>query len=218
MNRIYAVLAIILLALIGCNPTQTNIEDRNAVLGERPRGSNYQEALQISQTEDWKDIPSKIVNVYIINPVTGGLLLPVIQCMGVPNSSTESLEPNNGMPTGNGSSYWRVPIDGIDILTQELAGRDGTYGDPVHFRSCMDVSGNYHDWTAYGMNVIVTSASYTFPDATVQRDFEAEARLLQAEQIIERGGCVNVETLQEIECIATPTPVPTVEPTPTIGG
>ena len=32
--------------------------------------------------------------------------------------------------------------------------------------------------------------------------FEAEARLLVAEQVIENGGCVNPETLEQIECEA----------------
>lgn len=193
-------LVVLLLTFItGCTPQKT-IEERNNVIGIRSATSNFQEAAQISETEDWKDIPNKIVNVYIINPVTGGLLISPIQCQGVPNSSTESLEPNNGNPWSATQSAWRVPVDGLDVATTELAGRDGTFGDPVHFRSCMGVDGNYYDWPAYGALVIVTSASYTFDDATVKRDFEAEARLLKAEEIIKRGGCIHPETLEEIPC------------------
>lgn len=195
-------LLVTLLSLImaGC-ATQETIDKRNEVLGERSADSNFFEAQQINDIEDWKDDPSKIVNVYIINPVTGGLLIPTIQCKGVPASSTESLEPNVGSPSG-ASTSWRVPVDGRDIYTQELAGRDGSFGDPVHFRQCMSVDGNYHDWPVYGVLVLVSSSSYTFPDSTVKRDFEAEARLLKAEEIIRKGGCVNVETLEEIACVA----------------
>lgn len=132
--------------------------------------------------------------------MTGGLLVPPIQCIGVPASSTESLEPNVGRPYRNWSGYWQVPVDGIDIATEELAGRDGTFGDPVHARQCMTVDGHYVDIPAYGLPYLVTSQAYSFPDATVQRDFETEARLLIAEEILNRGGCINPETLIEIEC------------------
>lgn len=129
-------------------------------------------------------------------------MIPPVQCKGVPASSTESLEPNEGHPIGSGAASWRIQLDGQDVGTVEMAGRDGTFGDPVHFRQCMTVEGNYIDWPVYGVLVLVTSQSYTFPPATVQRDFETEARLLVAEEILKRGGCINAETLLEIPCEA----------------
>jgi hypothetical protein len=66
----------------------------------------------------------------------------------------------------------------------------------------MTVEGNYIDWPVYGVLVLVTSQSYTFPPATVQRDFETEARLLVAEEVLKRGGCINAETLLEVPCEA----------------
>lgn len=199
-RTMFFVLVVVAMLFGACRQPQKTIEERNNVIGIRSASSNFQEAAQISKTEDWKDIPNKIVNVYIINPVTGGLLISPIQCMGVPNSSTESLEPNEGGPWSGVQTTWRVPVDGVDVSTTEMAGRDGTFGDPVHFRSCMGVDGNYYDWPAYGALVIVTSASFTFPEATVKRDFGAEARLLKAEEVIKRGGCINPETLEEIPC------------------
>lgn len=194
-------IAIVLVALVlgGCGPQQGTIEQRNEVLGIRSAASNFFEAQQIAAIEDWKDDTSKIVNVYVLNPVSGGLLIPPIQCMGVPASSTESLEPNVGGPHSSTWTQFVVPVDGTDIRTNELTGRDGTFGDPVPFRQCMSVDGQYHDWSPF-MHVLVSSASYSFPDATIKRDFEAEARLLKAEEVIRRGGCVDVETLEEIEC------------------
>jgi hypothetical protein len=195
----WLVIGLAMLVLAGCGVTQATIEERNQVIGVRSATSNFFEAQQINQIENWKDDPGKIVMVYIINPATGGLLVPPIQCVGVPASSTESLEPNQGA-TSYGMTYgFEVPVDGYNIFSHELAGRDGTFGDPVPFRQCMGIDGNYHDWSMF-MQVLVSSASYTFPEATVQRDFEAEARLLKAEEIIKRGGCVNYETLEEKEC------------------
>lgn len=189
-----------LLSLSACSSTSEVMQERNQVLGERDAASNFLEAQQITTAEDWKDQPGKIVNVYLLNPVTGGLLIDPIQCMGVPNSSTESLEPNSGY-SGNSLSYlWRVPVDGADIYTDEMPGKDGTFGDPVHFRYCMSVDGNYFDFPAYGLPYLVSSASFTFPDATVKRDFEAEARLMIAEEVLKRGGCVDPSTLDEIKC------------------
>lgn len=182
----------------GCAQQQQTLVERNNAISRTDK-SNYYEAQQISDIEAWKDNPGKIVNLYIINPVTGGLLVPAIQCKGVPASSTESLEPNEAVPWTNATS-WFIDLDGVDGGTTEMAGRDGTFGEPVAFRQCMTVDGNYIDFPGLGLPYLVSSASYTFADATVKRDFEAEARLLAAEQIIERGGCINVETLLEIPC------------------
>lgn len=205
MKNLWGVALLAALVLTSCSPrpTQETVAERNEVIGERSADSNFFEAQQIVAIEDWKDNPAKIVNVYVLNPVSGGLLIPPIQCMGVPASSTESLEPNSG-GSDYGASYsfmypFHVPVDGADIYTNELAGRDGTFGDPVAFRQCISVDGQYHDWSLF-MNVLVSSASYSFPDATIKRDFEAEAKLLKAEEIIKRGGCVDVETLEEMEC------------------
>lgn len=200
---------------------QQSVEDRNRVLGQEGNGgdSNYQEALQIQKVEKWKDQVGKVVNVYLINTYTGLLLAPPIQCQGVPNSSTESLEPNTGVPyTSSSLGGWKVPIDGVDVITQEMAGRDGTYGDPVPFRYCLDVAGAYHDWPAEPGTVFpyITSNSYTFEPSTIQPDFEAAARIAMMEAILGRGGCVNPETLLEVKCDATPTPAPTPDATPTV--
>ncbi len=201
-KRTFIVVLILLgMLLSACAATQKTIQERDEAIGQRPVDSNFQEAQQVAEVEDWKDVDGKIVNLYILNPVTGGLLIPPVQCKGVPNSSTESLEPNVGIPYGvTTGSAWRVPVDGVDVLTEEMAGKDGTYGEPVHFRYCISVDGNYYDFSAYGMTYLITSASYTFPEATVNRDYETEAKLLIAEEIIKRGGCINVETLTEIPC------------------
>lgn len=188
--------------LSGCAATSASLDARNKALGgdaESPNTSSFQEAKQVDAVEKWKDQPGKIVNVYLIDPVEGGLLVDPIQCIGVPNSSTESLEPNNGWSSS--SEYlWKVPVDGVDIFTTELPGKDGTFGDPVHFRYCLGVDGNYYDFPAYGLPYLVTSASFTFEPSTVKRDYETEARLMIAEEILKRGGCINPETLIEIDC------------------
>ena len=188
----------------GCSVTQGTIEKRGEVLGQRPADSNFLEARQIGDVEDWKDLKGKIVNVYLINPATGNLLVPPVQCMGVPNSSTESLEPNNGRTCGSESGcLWKVPVDGADIYTTELAGKDGSFGDPVHFRYCMTADKQYFDFPAYGLPYFTSSGYYVFPPSTIKRDYATEAKLLIAEQILKRGGCINIETLEEKACPAT---------------
>lgn len=200
MKNLWGITLAAALMLTGCGVTQATVEERNAVLGERSASSNFFEAQQINAIENWKDDPAKIVFVYVLNPATGGLLIPPVQCQGVPASSTESLEPNDGSSSSAMGYGFQVPVDGYDIYSFELAGRDGTFGDPVHFRQCMTVEGHYIDFPAYGLPYLVTSQSYTFPDPTIKRDYETEAKLLQAEKIIERGGCIDTETLEEIEC------------------
>ncbi len=195
----YLVISFVLILLTACGVQQEAVQERNEIIGTNNADGNYFEAQQISDIEKWKDNPDKIVNVYLINPVTGGLLVPPIQCQGVPASSTESLEPNVGIPRGT-AGYWVVPLDGVDVLTDEMAGRDGTFGEPVAFRQCLSIDGNYYDFPALGLPYLVSSASYTFPDATVSRDFETEIRLLQAEQLLKEGKCINPSTLQEIPC------------------
>lgn len=200
MKTLFVVLVLLMIVASACAPTSATMENRNAKLGIRSADSNFLEAQQIATVEDWKDTPGKIVNVYLINPVTGGLLVDPIQCFGVPNSSTESLEPNMGYSSSAGTYLWEVPVDGANIYTSEMPGKDGTFGDPVHFRYCISVDGNYFDFPAYGLPYLTSSASFTFPEATVKRDFEAEARLLIAEEVLKRGGCINPETLVEIPC------------------
>ena len=191
----------LVLVLSACTPTQERIRERDVALGRQStsENSNFQEALQIQDIEEWKDQPGKIVMWYVNFPPGSDNVIP-LQCKGVPVSSTESLEPNIGIPYSSGSSKWRVPIDGVDTLTEEMAGRDGTYGDPVPYRQCFTVDGQYFDLPAMGVPYIVSSAVLSFPPSTVKRDFEAEVRLLQAEEIIKRGGCVDAETLVEIKC------------------
>lgn len=193
--------------LAGCNrPVQQNIQDRDNALGRNKEGgqptSNYQEALQIQEIESWKDQANKIVMWYVEFPPGSGNVIP-LQCKGVPTSSTESLEPNIGnayySSTGEGRP-WRVPIDGADTSTSEMAGRDGTYGDPVPYRQCFTVDGQYYDIPSMGVPYMTSSAVMSFPPSTVKRDIEAEMRLLQASKILEAGGCVDTETGLEIEC------------------
>ncbi len=196
-------LALLMLFLGACTASSRVAENRNEAIGEHSAKSKFYEAKQISEIEEWKDLEGKIVMVYILNPVTGALWIPAQQCKGVPASSTESLEPNSGQGVingGTGWAPWKYKLDGTDVVTEEMTGRDGTFGEPAPFRQCMTVDGNYLDWSAFNDNVIVTSQIFTFPEATVQRDFEAEIRLLQAEEVIKNGGCVNTETLAEIPC------------------
>lgn len=189
-----------LFILIGCASTQGTVQQRNEAIGQPSAASNFAEAKQIADIETWKDDPGKIVLLYVNFPPNSDNIITV-QCKGVPASSTESLEPNQGRPYGWAEGTgWRVPIDGTDTSTTEMAGRDGTFGDPVHFRQCLTVDGTYIDIPAYGVPYLVSSAPYTFKPTTTKRDFEAEARLLKAEEIIRRGGCVNNETLVEMPC------------------
>lgn len=198
MRHVFCMLVVSFL-MVGCGSVQETVAERQAALGAQPDKSNFMEAKQIQDIEVWKDNPGKIVILYVNFPPGSDNVLQ-FQCKGVPTSSTESLEPNVGDPWSTSGYRWRVPIEGADVATSEMAGRDGTYGDPVHFRQCMTVDGQYLDIPAYGLPYLVTSGPLTFPPSTVKRDFEAEARLLQAEQIIKAGGCVNPETLEKIEC------------------
>lgn len=198
MNRF--IICFLSIILVSCASTQATVEQRNQAIGQPATASNFAEAKQISEIEQWKDDPGKIVILYVNFPPNSDNVL-IVQCRGVPASSTESLEPNEGTPYGAfESGAWRVPIDGVDTATREMAGRDGTFGDPVHFRQCLTVDGSYIDIPAYGVPYLVSSVPYTFKPTTVKRDFEAEARLLKAEEIIKRGGCVNAETLLEEPC------------------
>lgn len=203
-------------AFSACGATPTNVNDRNEAIGGLAEKTNYLEAKQINEIEKWKDQPGKIVTWYIEFPPESGNVL-TLQCRGVPTSSTESLEPNIGDPWGS-IDGWRIPNPGdYDIWTQELAGRDGTFGDPVPYRQCFTVDGQYIDVPAIGVPYMVSSGLYTFAPSTVQRDFESEVRLLQAERLIAEGRCVNPETLVEIPCpqgadFSAPAPAP-VAPT-----
>jgi hypothetical protein len=89
-----------------------------------------------------------------------------------------------------------------------MTGRDGTFGDPVQYRQCMTVDGTYIDISNIGVPYLVSSVPYTFKPSTVKRDFESEARILKAEQIIRAGGCVNPETLLEQACPKDSNPKP----------
>ncbi len=203
----FTVLIVLAVLMSSCAvPVNKNIEARNLAMGEVERAvgeGNFQEAKQVLAVENWKDQVGKIVNLYLIDPVAGGLLVPPIQCMGVPNSSTESLEPNTGYASRL-EYLWNTPVDGWDIWTSEIPGKDGTFGDPVAFRYCLGVDGNYYDFPALGIPYLVTSASFTFEPSTVKRDYEAEGRIMIAEEVLRRGGCVDPTTLVEIECVAKP--------------
>jgi len=175
--RIVIACFLALIALVGCASVQSTVQQRQEAIGQPAATSNFAEAKQIQDIEQWKDDPGKIVLLYINFP-PGSDNVVTVQCRGVPASSTESLEPNEGTPYGSfEGGAWRVPIDGVDTATREMAGRDGTFGDPVHFRQCLTVDGTYIDIPAYGVPYLVSSAPYTFKPTTVKRDFEAEARL-----------------------------------------
>lgn len=192
--------------ITGCGQVQDTVQERNKAIGVVDK-SNYYEAQQIADIEEWKDVPGKIVFLYIFPPNIDMVI--VVQCKGVPTSSTESLEPNVGAPTNTGNSrsteYYSFVVPDTDggsqsITTNELAGRDGSFGEPVPYRQCMSIDGHYYDLPAMGMPYFVSSVPYTFPQATVQRDIEVEVRLMQAQQIIANGGCVNPETLEKVDC------------------
>lgn len=199
---------VVLFYLAACGTQQKAVVDRNAAIGQRTGSSNYFEAKQVDAIEQWKDDPSKIVLMYINFPPGSDNVISV-QCQGVPASSTESLEPNGGAPyrdasLGGSTEYWVVPIDGVDVRTNEMAGRDGTFGEPVPYRQCLTTGGAYIDLPSMGVPYIVSSTAYTFPPSTVKPDFEANARMLAAEQLIRSGKCVNYETLLEIPCPSAP--------------
>lgn len=206
MTKLVSVLMLVtILMLTGCASVQDTVAERNAAIGYVDK-SNYYEAQQIAEIEEWKDRPGKIVFLYMFPPNVEKVI--VVQCKGVPTSSTESLEPNYGAPTASGSrsvEYYNFAIpdtDGGDqtIVTNELAGRDGSFGEPVPYRQCISIDGEYYDLPNMSMPYFVSSASYVFPMETVKRDIETEIRLMQAEQIIKNGGCVNPETLEKADC------------------
>jgi hypothetical protein len=207
--NVFALLLVLLLTITSCASPQehtTNVERDRVLAGAFDNDSNFFESQQIAEIEEWKDQPGKVVNLYLFDPVKGGLLVPPIQCKGVPASSTESVEPNEGM-----SDYWRysgddahVPfkenIEGQEVFTFEMPGRDGTYGDPAPYRQCISYDGHYYDFPNLGVPYLVTSATYTFPDPTVERDIETELKIRQLEIVLENGGCVDFNRLVEIDC------------------
>lgn len=203
IRGVCAALVALVVVLAGCGaPPQESVANRQAAVDQAVGPSDtraYAEAIQMARIEQWKDDEQKIVNWYIFNAATGNLLIPPVRCIGTPISTTEDMEPGSGTPRSSASSYFLVPVDGVDILTQEVAGRDATYGDEVPAWECLTVEGQYIRIGMFTPNM-VSSASFTFPPATVQRDLETEVRLEQAKAIIQRGGCVNAETLIEQPC------------------
>lgn len=184
--------------LFGCGTVQDTVTERNRAIGPVANKSNYFEAQQIKEIEEWKDKPGKIVMLYANFPVYSDNVI-IIQCKGVPTSSTESLEPNNGL-TYAGNTFIIPDIDGgsQSIRTDELAGRDGTYGEPIQLSQCMGIDGHYYD--IRGVPAIVSSNLMQFPKGLGQADVEGQIRLMQAQRIIESGGCVSMETLEQQEC------------------
>jgi hypothetical protein len=192
--------SLLLLLLSGCTATQETIQKRQEALGEFSAQSNFAEAKQIAEIEEWKDSPRKIVMLYVNFPPGSENVIP-LQCRGVPASSTESLEPNNGTPYKSSSAgAWLVPVDGVDVLTNEMAGRDGTFGDPVHFRQCLTVDGQYIDIPAQGVPYIVSSMPYTFAPNTIKQDTALRNKLKLIEDTLKRGQCISPETLEPIPC------------------
>lgn len=204
---IVAILTIVFAMIGGCaSPaTQDIVNERNiAIAGISDGVQNFEEAKQIEITEAWKDNPGKTVYVYLFNMALGGLVTAPIQCEGVPNSSTESIEPNIGGP-----DYWpnrtsvptdtypfRVPIsDDESVLTFEMSGKDGTYGDPVPFRYCMTKDGQYYDFPANGVPYLISSELIIFPEPRVVEDLPTQIAKERAIYLIQQGKCVDINTL-----------------------
>jgi hypothetical protein len=215
-------MVVVVAALVGCARTQTGVQGARDAISQAVGDGGaraYVEAVMMARIEEWKDDEAKIVNVYFFNPATGALLINPVRCIGTPVSTSEDLEPGLADPRG-ASSWWVPPLfpGDVGMWTNEVAGRDSTFGDEVPGYECLTVDGQYMRWPAT-FPALVSSASYTFAPPTVQRDLASEIQLEQARAIIQRGGCVNPETLQEQPCPAgggagalEPVAPPTVTP------
>lgn len=218
-------LLVMVLALVAaCSEPQASVGERQDRVRDQvgvtdPRNQAYMEAVMMAKIEQWKDDEAKVVNAYLFSRATGGLAVPPIRCVGTPVATTEDLEPDNGVPRGS-SSYFLVETDfGPDILTNNIAGRDTTFGDDVPALECLDVGGDYHRWGA-DMDYYVTSRSLAFPPSNVGLSLEEQVRLVQATELIRQGRCVNPETLTEEPCrnaapFAPPPPAPATPAAPT---
>ncbi len=213
MTNIKHIKTLLVLSLVGfvfasCTPTvQKSITDRNNAIGPTAQKNNYLEAKMMQAIEEWKDTPSKIVMLYINFPPFSDNVIAV-RCQGVPISSTEDLEPQSGERYVSRSTRYDfiVPVDGENIVTNELAGRDATFGDSVPSHECLMTDGNYIDVVADGSTPhFSSSAFFTFPSNVVERDAEMELRIKAAELLLEAGKCVNYETLVEQPCPEEPT-------------
>jgi hypothetical protein len=203
-----------LLFVISCGPgNQENIDPAAQEAFDNPPAER-QQALDV---ETWKDNRGGApVFMYVVN-LQGELLLSVT-CRGVPGSSTESVEPNEGYAYGysqyNNYGFRTLDDTGRRIYSPEQMGKDGTYGDPVSFRFCMTPEGAYVDVPP--SMAIVSSVPLSFPQAGVSIDAALQARTLEAERAIKEGKCLN-DDLSIRECdqrdveVVEPTPVP--EPT-----
>lgn len=178
----------------------------------RLKKNHYLEAKMMQDIEEWKDTPNKIVILYINFPPFSDNVIPV-RCQGVPISSTEDLEPQFGKEyyrgrdnAGQGSARsFIVPVDGVEVVTEELAGRDATFGDSVPSHECLLTDGNYINVVADGSTPhFSSSAFFTFPNTTVERNAEMELRIKRAELMLEQGKCVDYETLEEQPCPEEP--------------
>lgn len=204
IRGVCAALVALVMVLVGCGEAPQQEVSRRQAAVEQAVGPTdaraYAEAIQMARIEQWKDDEQKIVNWYIFNAATGNLLIPPVRCIGTPISTTEDLEPGQAGAPGSTYTEFSLALEGGDVIrTNEVAGRDTTYGDEVPAWECLTVEGQYIRIGMFTPN-LVSSASFTFPPATVQRDLETEVRLEQAKAIIQRGGCVNAETLIEQPC------------------
>ncbi len=174
------------------------------------------ERQQHIDTEQWKDTRgSAPVFLYVVN-INGELLLSVT-CRGVPGSSTESVEPNEGYGDGT-STYNQYGFRTIDdtgrlVYSPEQMGKDGTYGDPVGYRFCLTPEGHYVDIPP--QMAIVSSVPLSFPSAGVGIDAALQARTLEAERAIAEGKCLNDDlSIRECDARDTPVAMPTAVPAP----
>lgn len=199
-----ALLAMALLAFViaACgNPSNAAFERRNEALGGGAAAkTNFLEAQQINQIEVWKDKPH-IIYWYWTN--LQGELIASWTCNGVPTSWTESLEPNHGQapyyPEKGSTNTTTIPFrydigEDRDVITDELPGKDGTFGDPVSGLSCMTVEG-FPVFKA--LDSYMSPVPIGFPRREVTKDLATEALLLQANKMIEDGKCIDSAQLAE---------------------
>jgi len=179
-----------------CTQTQDRVIEAQKTV-QIPDKSNYFERRQIAEAEKLNDRPGKVYWWYLLSDQ--GQLIHSVTCIGRPVSSTESLEPNDSIPTGSASYGWLVPLEGSQRgYTTEMMGLDGTYGDPVPFRYCITPEGHYFD-ASQSMRTIVSSIPLTFEAPKVRFDEALEAKKLQAEAILRQGGCID-SGLNKIDC------------------
>lgn len=231
--RIFGVLALIVLLLVACQcstsatvPTRVN-DASNAV--KPPDRIHFEERKQVARAEELLDQPGRIYFVYFFTET--GDLLDTVTCDGRPNSSTESLEPNEGQLfysifAGSRGLYpipFKIDEPGsapdTTFYTEELMGRDGTFGEAVPYLYCVTPVGNYEQWSPYD-KYRISDIPKNYGQQRARVDADLLARKLRAEEALRRGQCVDNE-LNIIDCAVVreninPSNVPTPQAVPTM--